>query len=178
MRKPASILAALAVALAPAVAWAHPGHGEGGGFAAGLLHPLSGVDHFAAMLLAGAWAARLPQRGAWALPLGFCAAMLAGFAAAPWIGATLAETLVMASVLGLGAAVLLRLCPPLPVALIALGLFGFGHGLAHGLETPDGATPWRFVIGFLATSAVLQGVGMAMARAFATGRRRAPADAS
>jgi urease accessory protein len=176
MRKPASILAALVAALAPAVAWAHPGHG--GGFAAGLLHPLSGVDHCAAMLLAGAWAAQLPQRGARALPLGFCAAMLAGFAAAPWIGATLAETLVTASVLALGAAVMLRLCPPLVVALIALGLFGFGHGLAHGLETPDGTTPWRFVIGFLATSAVLQGVGMAVARAFATGRARAPADAS
>jgi urease accessory protein len=120
----------------------------------------------------------LPHRGARTLPLGFCAAMLAGFFAAPWIGTALAETLVTASVIALGAAVMLRLCPPLVVALVALGLFGFGHGLAHGLETPDGTTPWRFVIGFLATSALLQGVGMAMAKAFAASGRRAPADAS
>lgn len=177
MRKPASLLAALAVALVPSVALAHPGHG--GGFSAGLVHPLSGADHLAAMLLAGAWAARLPQRGARALPLGFCAAMLAGFTAAPLIGATLAEILIAASVLALTAAVVLRLCPPLPVALIALGLFGFGHGLAHGLEAPDGTAPWRFVAGFIATSALLQALGMALADAWAAlARRRARAGSS
>jgi urease accessory protein len=48
-------LPALVVAGFPALAFAHPGHHHGPGFAAGLAHPLTGIDHLlAAVLLAAA----------------------------------------------------------------------------------------------------------------------------
>lgn len=46
---------------APALAFAHPGHGEHG-LVAGLAHPLTGLDHLLAMFAAGLWAAQ--QQGA------------------------------------------------------------------------------------------------------------------
>jgi urease accessory protein len=46
-------------ALAPSLASAHPGHAEASTFVAGMLHPLSGVEHIAALFVAGLLAARL-----------------------------------------------------------------------------------------------------------------------
>jgi urease accessory protein len=155
--------------LVPGVAIAHPGHGAGGGFLAGALHPLTGWDHLTAMLLAGIWAGMRPRGGAW-LPVGFLAAMLGGFLAAEMIGAEVAEWLIGGSVIALGIAVAARLVPPLPVALAALGLFGFGHGLAHGIEQPDQAVAWHFAAGFLMVSGALQVAGMIAARAVLASR--------
>lgn len=47
--------AVMALALAPAAAWAHADPHPGGGFVAGFLHPISGVDHL--LLLVGIGAA-------------------------------------------------------------------------------------------------------------------------
>ena len=69
-------------------------------------------------------------------------------------------------IVALALAVVLRLVPPLPVALAALALFGFGHGLAHGIEQPDRAVAWHFAAGFLAISGALQLAGLIAARAF------------
>ena len=165
IRKRAFSAALLAIALlVPGAALAHPGHGAGGGFVAGMLHPLTGLDHLSAMLLAGVWAGMRPRGGNW-LPVGFLAAMLAGFLAAGTIGADVAEWLIAGSVLALAVAVAMRLVPPLPLALAALGLFGFGHGLAHGIEQPEQATAWYFVAGFLVTSGALQVAALLAVRA-------------
>ena len=48
---------ALALLLTPALAFAHPGHGDNG-LLAGISHPLSGLDHLLAMLAVGLWAAQ------------------------------------------------------------------------------------------------------------------------
>ncbi|MFM8545114.1 MAG: HupE/UreJ family protein, partial [Vulcanococcus sp.] len=55
----ASVLAtaAGALALAPTAAWAHVDAHPGGGFVAGLLHPISGLDHVVAMVAVGLWGA-------------------------------------------------------------------------------------------------------------------------
>ena len=55
------ILGALALLLTPALAFAHPGHGDNG-LMAGICHPISGLDHLLAMLAVGLWAAQ--QQGA------------------------------------------------------------------------------------------------------------------
>ncbi|WP_260427457.1 HupE/UreJ family protein, partial [Pseudomonas aeruginosa] len=60
------LLAALALLAAPALAFAHPGHGEHG-LVAGLAHPLTGLDHLLAMFAVGLWAAQ--QQGAARLAL-------------------------------------------------------------------------------------------------------------
>lgn len=54
-----------ALCLAPALALAHPGHGEYASFAAGALHPWSGVDHLAGFIAVGFLAAQLRSRLLW-----------------------------------------------------------------------------------------------------------------
>lgn len=51
------LLTAAALLLAPALAFAHPGHGDNG-LVAGISHPLSGIDHLLAMVAVGLWAAQ------------------------------------------------------------------------------------------------------------------------
>lgn len=146
-------LAGLVLALPAA---AHPGHGEGG-LAAGLLHPLTGLDHLLALLAVGLWSRR--QRHGMVLPPVFLVLMALGASCAGMLAQGLLpalETSIAATVLLLGvlAAAALRMPPQLAVALA--GLCGFLHGLAHGQElagTASGA-------GFLASSALLMGAGM------------------
>lgn len=66
-------------AFTPALALAHPGHGADGSFATGALHPLSGVDHIVALLVAGLLAARLGGRFLWPM-----ASALLGLLVAAW----------------------------------------------------------------------------------------------
>ncbi len=58
------ILGALALLLTPALAFAHPGHGDNG-LMAGISHPISGLDHLLAMLAVGLWApsSKAPHAG-------------------------------------------------------------------------------------------------------------------
>jgi urease accessory protein len=45
--------------LLPSAAAAHVGQGDvGGGFLAGVLHPISGLDHVVAMVAVGIWGAQ------------------------------------------------------------------------------------------------------------------------
>jgi urease accessory protein len=154
------------VALAPAAASAHPGHGGAGGLVAGLVHPLTGIDHLAAMLLVGFWSGLLFRRSPIRLlvPAAFLAAMIAGFATGAIFGVGLAEPLILLSLLALGSAVAFRLRAPPVLAAMAAALFGFAHGQAHGFETPSGAFPALFALGFLLTTGALQALGLWLAR--------------
>jgi urease accessory protein len=121
---------------------------------------LTGADHLAAMLLAGAWAGIIGGRAARVLPVTLLAAMLGGFVTAALVPAGLAEAMIGASVVGLALAALLRLRPPLWLAAAGVALAGLGHGFAHGLEAPGGVARIGFVVGFLLTAAVLQLAGL------------------
>lgn len=147
------------IGLFPAAALAHPGHAStgSGAFAAGLLHPLNGADHLSALLLAGGWAAFQGARQELRLPALMLATMAAGFLVGPSLGSILAEALIALSVVALAGAGALRLRPPLALVLLAFALFGFGHGLAHGIESNGG--PVGFMIGMLATSTTLLAFG-------------------
>jgi urease accessory protein len=48
-------LAVAVAALAPSAAWAHADAHPRGGFVAGFLHPISGLDHVVAMVAVGLW---------------------------------------------------------------------------------------------------------------------------
>ena len=110
MKRLALVVAALALGMLPVVAHAHPQHalGTAGGVAAGMLHPLLGLDHLLAMLTVGLIAARLGGPAVWALPTGFVGAMLVGgfcgMAHGRALGietGTAASVVVLGSVLGL-----------------------------------------------------------------------------
>ena len=162
---PASLLLA-SVLLAPFMlasspAMAHPHHDHGAdGFAAGLAHPLLGLDHLLAMLAVGLWAALAGGRAVWAAPAAFLGAMLAsglvGFGGAE-IAAV--EHVILASVIVLGLGIALALRVPLLPALALLAVFGAAHGYAHGLE---GTGQPAYVAGFLLATAALHGAGIGL----------------
>lgn len=165
-KKPQSCLIAIALALAPTTAWAHPGHADAGGLYAGIAHPLTGIDHLVAMILVGVWAGLLAPRSRWAitLPGAFLSAMLAGFAASALAGWGTAEPLILISLVALGVAAAFRFHAPMPIAMAGVAVFGFAHGLAHGLEKPGSSFPLLFAAGFAVTTAALHGLGLWLAR--------------
>jgi urease accessory protein len=69
MRK---LICTATLSLVPMLAQAHPGHASDTGFAAGLLHPLTGMDHLAGIVVAGMLLGWLPTRVRWLA----CAAFL------------------------------------------------------------------------------------------------------
>ena len=64
--------------LTPGAALAHDGAGVAGGFASGVLHPLLGPDHVAAMVAVGLWGAVLGAPAIWVLPVAFPLVMALG----------------------------------------------------------------------------------------------------
>ena len=158
------ILGALALLLAPALAFAHPGHGNNG-LIAGISHPLGGLDHLLAMLAVGLWAAQQQGAARWALPCTFVSVLLiGGLLGFEGLNLPALENGIAASVLALGLAVALAVRPPLVMAMGATALFALLHGVAHGLELPDMSSPWTYAAGFVAATTVLHAAGYALVR--------------
>ncbi|WP_256677026.1 HupE/UreJ family protein, partial [Pseudomonas sp. PICF6] len=105
------LLGALALLLTPALAFAHPGHGDNG-LMAGLGHPIGGLDHLLAMLAVGLWAAQQQGAARWALPCTFVVSMLiGGLLGFEGLDLPALESGIAASVLALGLAVALAVRP-------------------------------------------------------------------
>lgn len=156
------IALALALLATATPALAHPGHG--GGFVAGFGHPLGGLDHVLAMLAVGLWAALRGGGAALAWPASFVAALAAGFGLTQ-VGLVLpmVETMILASVILLGAAVAFRLSAPMWLGAAAIGAFGLAHGAAHGMELHGAPLP--FAAGFILASLTLHAAGFGIAAA-------------
>jgi urease accessory protein len=159
-------LLATAACLIATPAMAHSGHATDTGVVAGLLHPLSGLDHVLAMTLIGVLAAQLGGRHLWQVPAAFLAfaavgsAMgLAGFVI-PQLEAAIGLSV---AVLGLMAISRVRL--PAAAAVVVAGGSAVLHGAAHGTELPAGANALGFVSGFLLSTAILHAAGLALGRA-------------
>ncbi|MFV0681388.1 HupE/UreJ family protein [Ottowia sp.] len=167
MKIKATSLLACPVLMTPAVALAHTGvladHTHTG-FAAGLLHPLTGADHLAAMLAVGVWSA-LAVRPVWLAPLAFVGMLLAGALAAQ-AGLVLpgVEPMIAASLLVLGLLVAMRARLPRAAAVGLCGLFAFFHGAAHGAELGDGAAAWSALAGMVVATAALHASGIGLGR--------------
>jgi urease accessory protein len=156
----AKFLTALFLLAASSSAFAHPGH-DVSGFAAGLMHPYSGLDHLLAMVAVGLWAAQVGGRKLWLLPVTFMAMLAAGAGIAmQWQALPLVEAGIAVSVLALGLLVALSLQLPASFSVSITGLFGLLHGYAHGLELPASAAPVEYALGFLAATATLHLVGI------------------
>lgn len=151
-------LAALAATIVPMSAWAHPGHG-GPRLAEGFVHPLSGLDHLAAMLLVGIVAARLFGRSYWIAPALFLAGLFAGFATGAMLAGAWIEPVIVLSFLVPGAVLFVRREVPMTPAAIIIALFGYAHGTVHGIEMPSGAMPGLYFAGFMTSSVLLHGAG-------------------
>lgn len=161
-RVTALFLAVLAFTI-PTTASAHIGAGEGGGFASGIAHPLSGLDHVIAMVAVGLWGAQLGMPAIWLLPVTFPLVMACGgFLGLIGLSLPGSEIAIAASGICLGAAVMTQLRPPLWVAALIVGFFGLFHGYAHGAELPPGQNALLFSIGFVLATGLLHASGIAI----------------
>ena len=155
----------LALLLVSGFAHAHSSEMALGGFAAGYLHPLSGVDHMLAMVAVGIWGAVLGAPLIWALPIAFPLLMVVG-GALGIAGVPLphVETGVALSVAVLGLAILTAWRAPVTLAVLVVGMFGVLHGYAHGTELPGSAQPAAFAAGFVVSTGLLHlaGIGIGM----------------
>src|SRR5665647_1593880 len=112
MKRILSIAALLALGATPA--FAHPGHSLTDSFAAGVAHPLGGLDHMAVMIAVGLWAALKGGRALWIWPAAFVGVMLAGGALGmAHVALPFVESGILASVVALG--LLVALAVDLPV---------------------------------------------------------------
>jgi urease accessory protein len=162
MHRTALRIAAASLALVPTLAFAHPGH-DGTDLVHGLMHPLGGIDHIVAMVAVGLLAARLGGRALWLVPASFVAAMaVAGLAGMAGMALPYAETGIALSVIVLGAIVVLRLTMPVAVAMGLVAFFAIFHGYAHGIEMPETASGLAYGAGFVAATALLHGLGIAL----------------
>ena len=155
-------LGLLTLAGLPTLALAHTGHGAESGFAAGLTHPIGGLDHILAMVAVGFWGAHLGGSARWQLPLAFVAAMLVG-GGLGMAGIALpgVEPMILASsvVIGLALALSGKLSTGLAASLCAG--FALFHGVAHGAEMPLAASALGYAGGFALATAGLHLTGLA-----------------
>ena len=158
MRRTFGLSTLLVLATAPA--FAHGGHE-----ASGFLHPFSGLDHLVAMVGVGLWAALLASRrpaARFAVPGAFLVMMAVGAAAGfAGIKLPLVEAALAASVFAVGVLIVGAVRMPVAWAMGVAGLFAVFHGYAHAIEAPAEAGG-AYILGFLAASALLQGVGLGL----------------
>jgi urease accessory protein len=140
-------------------------------FAAGLMHPLTGLDHLCAMAVLGFWSATATRR-IWLAPLSFALALLAG-ALLGIAGAPLpaVEPMIALSLLALGLLTATQARLPESAGMAVAALFAVFHGHAHGAELPENASAAFYIAGFMLATAALHGSGIALG----LGLRRAPA---
>jgi urease accessory protein len=131
------------------------------GFGAGFSHPFGGLDHCLAMIAVGLVSAFLGAKAKGFLPGAFLLAMLGGFL----LGSTKVialpgyEAMIIASVIGLGLALLIARPLPFQVAVTITAVFGLAHGFAHGVE---GTLNIAYTLGFLAATATLHCIGLGL----------------
>jgi urease accessory protein len=154
---------AAAFVLIPSVALAHPGHVGAPDVLHGFLHPFSGIDHILAMVAVGLFAVQLGGRALWLVPASFVTVMAAaGLAGMEGIELPHVETGIALSVLVLGAVIALRVNMPVAAAMGLVGFFAIFHGHAHGAEMPETASSLAYGAGFVAATAALHGLGIAL----------------
>lgn len=157
------------------------------GYYDGLSHPVLGIDHFLAMVSVGIISAQIGGRAIWSVPLTFVSIMIFGgiigiifeiqkgldnqTVALSEIDSInyiadymylLIEYGIILSVILLGVSIFVERKLPTRITMIFVGIFGFCHGIAHGLEMPWATNPILFALGFSTGTATLHlfGVGI------------------
>ena len=141
------------------------------GFYDGITHPVLGFDHFLAMVSVGIVSAQIGGRAIWTVPLTFVSIMLIGGSIGiylelsdsinPYIMAYFPlEPGIIISVIILGLAVAIGKKLSVRITMVCVGIFGFFHGAAHGLEMPLAVNPSLFALGFVTSTAALHILGV------------------
>jgi len=149
--------------LMPAIVIAHPFHVGDVGLTSGFLHPFSGVDHLLAMLAVGMLAMSNGWRTAWRWPATFLLMAGVGF----WVGSFVGhlasvEWMITVSLVMLGGMLVSGQRGSL-IWLPLIALFGWVHGLAHGVELSLDGGSFDGFAGFMLATACLHATGMGLA---------------
>ena len=151
--------------LAATPALAHVGHGETSSFAAGLAHPLNGLDHVAAMVAVGLWAALKGGRALWLWPAAFVGVMLVGGALGiAHVALPFVEPAILASVMALGLCVALAIDVPVWAGAAVVAAFALFHAHAHGAAVAENMNRLEYMAGVALATAALHLVGIGFAR--------------
>jgi urease accessory protein len=161
-----TLVALLVVGASPAFAHVgpHAGFGAAESFAAGIAHPLSGLDHVTVMVAVGLWAALKGGKALWAWPAAFVGVMLIGGALGmAHVGLPFVEPVILASVVALGLMVALAVELPVGVGAAVIGAFALFHGHAHGVEVAEDIGGLEYMAGFAIATAALHATGIGFA---------------
>jgi urease accessory protein len=142
------------------IALAHVGaDGDGHhGFVSGFLHPITGLDHLAAMVAVGVWSAATTRRF-WIAPIAFALTLFAGaLLAQGGVAFPAIEPMIAASMLVVGLLLAARAKLPEAAGALLVGAFALFHGAAHGQELGGLAA----LLGMVAGTALLHVVGMGL----------------
>ena len=135
------------------------------GFYDGISHPVLGLDHFLAMISVGILSAQIGGRAIWTVPATFVLIMTIGGLFGFFLiiyEFFFVEIGIIFSVILLGFAISIDKKIPTNVIIFFVGIFGFFHGVAHGLEVPVAANPILFVLGFICGTTALHLFGVAI----------------
>jgi urease accessory protein len=158
-----SIFALLILGVSPALA--HVGVGSTASFAAGVAHPLGGLDHITVMIAVGLWAALKGGRALWLWPVTFVGVMLIGGALGmAHVAVPFVEPGILASVVTLGLLVALAVDLPLAAGAAIIGVFAIFHGHAHGSEVAENIGGIEYMAGFAVATATLHLIGIGFAQ--------------
>ena len=163
-RKLLPLLGAATLAAAASSAFAHTGADAVShhGFVTGFLHPLTGLDHLAAMLAVGVWSATTTRR-LWRAPLAFAALLFVGAVLAQaGLALPATEPMIAASMLVLGLLLAAQVRLPEVAGAALVGAFALFHGAAHGLELAGSAA----LVGMVLGTAALHATGIALGLGF------------
>jgi urease accessory protein len=162
-RRPLLLIAGL---LGSGLASAHTGVDASAhhGVVTGFMHPLTGTDHLAAMLAVGLWSAvsaPAVDRRMLRAPITFALMLLAGaLLGDAGVSLPAVEPMIAASVLVLGLLAASRQALSAPLAALLVGGFAVFHGVAHGAELSEHHGGLGALIGMVAATALLHGVGL------------------
>jgi urease accessory protein len=171
------LVAAIFIAICPALSFAHPGHRLELGFVNGFFHPLSGLDHFAVIFLVGVIGFYV-LKSKFLGPLSFMGGMILGAAVGVYFQVDpLFEAVISFSVLCLGLMSLFNttlyqhksILKSLMIGLLAF--FGAFHGLAHTTyltldQSNVNASLILDMLGLLAGTAILHATGLLVSTYF------------
>ena len=162
------ILLTISLIVCPTLIYAHGADGHP--FVAGLTHPILGVDHLLAIITTAILGHTLLEEKQWLPTILFILAMIiGGFLGINGTEINYMELIIQASVVVLGLIVWGNIKLTLVgFALIAM-VFGFTHGLAHGLEMPNDASPALYVTGYVLGAALVSAAGYFLIRIFTSG---------
>lgn len=157
----AFVVIMLAAACKPALS--HIGVGSATSFAAGLAHPLFGIDHILVIVAVGFWAALKGERALWAWPAAFLGLMLAGGELGiVGVSVPFVEPVILASIVALGLLVAAAVDLPVAIGAVIIGFFALFHGHAHGTEITETAGGHEYLAGFALATALLHGAGIGL----------------